>query len=409
MRIAVVSDLHLGFAQGTERGDDSFRNAAEAFSKALAERPDLVLVLGDIFHEKVPKPEVLGQAIEMFKSLRGGMKADAKLINYIKDGKVSVENRVVPPILSIYGTHERRNVGSVNPVHILEKAGLLFYFHASSATVQIGEERIGLHGLSGVPDKYALDSLKKWNPQPFPSMANIIMFHQTFKELIPEVQQNVLKYADLPKGFDLFLLGHIHWAVRDKHPLFETPILIPGSTVRTQLKRIEAKTKKGFYLIRVDRKVKEINFIELQGVREFFYEDMKVDGLKPSEIILQLNEKVSKIIEYHNAPVKPLIRFKLKGKLAEGFIPTDLNFASISKKFTRALIYIDRVKVESARLSERAKLLQDLKSQKISINELGMKLLLQNLKLKDPVQRRKVNQLFELLADNELEKAEAAL
>ena len=40
MRIAVISDLHLGFAWSTERQEDSFRNAREAFSKALAENED---------------------------------------------------------------------------------------------------------------------------------------------------------------------------------------------------------------------------------------------------------------------------------------------------------------------------------------------------------------------------------
>jgi len=72
-------------------------------------------------------------------------------------------------------------------------------------------------------------------------MHNVFMIHQTFRELIPDVRQDAISYANLPPGFSIYILGHIHWRVEDKHPFTDAPIIVPGSTIRTQLRKIEAQ------------------------------------------------------------------------------------------------------------------------------------------------------------------------
>ena len=57
----------------------------------------------------------------------------------------------------------------------------------------------------------------------------------------------------------------------------------------------------------------------------------------------------------------------------------------------KAIVVIDKSKIMSAMLSEKAKLLADLKSNKISIDQLGLDLLAKNLKTKD---KEKVEMLF---------------
>jgi DNA repair protein SbcD/Mre11 len=402
MKIAVISDLHLGFQFGTERGEDAFRNASEAFSKALEEKVDLVLLPGDIFHDKVPKPEVISRAIELFAYLKKIPKI--KVINLKSKEEDQILNQEIPAIITIYGTHERRNPGSVNPVQLLEKAGFLTHLHAESALIEVGKERIGIHGLSGIPDQFAIQAMESWNPQPFPQIPNFLLIHQTFKELIPDVKQNVMSYANLPRGFNLFILGHIHWRVEDKHPFTETPILVPGSTVRTQLRKIEAEREKGFYIININEDKFNISFKNLENVRKFFYEIINVNGKKPSELVTEIQERISIILKTHTKKISPLIRFKLKGVLAEGFLPTDLNFTPIQKKFSeRTILYFDRSKIESSQLGERAKLLYNLKQNKVSVEEIGMKLLLENLKITDPKQAKDMQEIFEKLVEGNLE------
>jgi DNA repair exonuclease SbcCD nuclease subunit len=401
MRIAVISDLHLGFAWGTERQEDSFRNAREAFSKALAEKPDVILLLGDIFHDRVPKPEILAPTIELFAQVKNSLKP-VKILSKVKDKKEEVTTGTIPAIIGIYGTHERRHAYSINPVQTLTKANLIKYLHAESILLNIDGERLGLHGLSGVPEAYAKDALSSWAPTPFPQARNLLLLHQDFKELIPN--PDALSIADLPNDFDLFLLGHIHWRVEDKHPAFKTPILIPGSTVTTQLKDKEAKIKKGFYLIEIKTEM-HIRFIELD-TRPFEYIKIDVNKKRPSDILTEITNALDKKIAYQQGNLKPVYKFKLRGNL-EGFLPTDLNFKSVTNKFKdKAIIFIDKSSISSAELSEKAKLLADLKSNKISIDQLGLDLLAKNLKVKD---RNKLEEIFNLLAEGELEKVESLI
>ena len=60
LKVAVISDTHLGFAYGTERQEDSFINFEQAFNNAVREQPQAILLGGDIFHDRIPKQEILG-------------------------------------------------------------------------------------------------------------------------------------------------------------------------------------------------------------------------------------------------------------------------------------------------------------------------------------------------------------
>ncbi len=402
MKLAVISDLHLGFSYGTEKGEDSFRNAREAFSKALAEKPDLIILLGDIFHDRVPRPEILAPVIELFTQVNKSLKP-VRILSMVKDKKEEIESGTIPAIIGIYGTHERRSIYSVNPIQTLTSANLIHYLHAGSVLLDVNRERLGIHGLSGVPETYARDALRAWSPKPFPNARNLLLMHQDFKELIPNPE--ALSFADLPNGFDLFFLGHIHWHVEDKHPAFKTPILIPGSTIRTQLKDKEAKIKKGFYIVDIKKEI-HIDFKELEKVRPFEYIIIEVDKKKPSEIMAEIAEVLHKRIKYKQGELKPIYKFKLKGEL-DGFLPTDLNFKSMISNFEKkAMVIVDKSDVTSLKLSEKVKLLYDLKAKKLSINQLGLDLLAKNLKVKD---KNRLEIIFDLLADGELERVEKEL
>jgi len=52
MDISIISDTHFGFKWGSERGEDTFENAREAFEKSLD--ADVIILPGDIFDKKYP-------------------------------------------------------------------------------------------------------------------------------------------------------------------------------------------------------------------------------------------------------------------------------------------------------------------------------------------------------------------
>ncbi len=234
MKVAILGDFHFGYPRFYE---DSFIQAERALLKA-DEQADVLLIAGDIFDTRVPKPEVISRAIEIFKKLKH------------------------KPIV-IHGTHERRPKGFVNPVELLCQVGLAENAHGKNVIREIDGEKIAVYGLGGVPEEYAKAAIGALNPQPVEGAFNVFMFHQNLKELM-EMVEHGLYMDDLPPGFDLYIDGHLH-----KHNHLEKGgkfLIIPGSTVMTQIRKEESK--KGFVLY--DTTSRGFEFIEIQ-VRPFYY------------------------------------------------------------------------------------------------------------------------------------------
>ncbi|MCX8200427.1 MAG: metallophosphoesterase family protein [Candidatus Micrarchaeota archaeon] len=214
MKVAILGDFHFGYDRFY---DDSFVQAEQALLRAQDEA-DLLIVAGDIFDSRTPKQEVIARAIEIFRKLH-------------------------KKVIVIHGTHERRPQGFANPVDILVKAGLVESCHAHAVVVELGGEKVAVYGMGGVPEEYAKAALERLAPKPVEGAFNIFMFHQNLKELMPQVE-NGLTMDDLPQGFQLYVDGHLH-----KSHFIEKGgriLLIPGSTVLTQVRR-EEKVK-GFYV-----------------------------------------------------------------------------------------------------------------------------------------------------------------
>jgi DNA repair exonuclease SbcCD nuclease subunit len=407
MKLAFISDLHLGFAFGTERGEESFENADKAFELALKEKPDLVLLGGDIFHDKIPRQEVIGKAIELFTKLNQKLKKVLLLKKITKDKQTIEKKELIPAVIGIWGTHERRHENSTNPVQLLEKAGLMQLLHAESILVEVGYEKIGIHGLSGVPDDYALDALKSWKPEPFENAHNVLMLHQNLAELLP-LETNAISFADLPEKFDFYLLGHFHWHLEEKHPKTKAPILIPGSTVVTQLSQKEATGEKGFFIIDLppEKKLRDIIF-KIIPTRPAHYLLLELYGKKPVEIQFTISQAITKALSLVHS-TKPMIKAKVKGTLAQGFSPSDVNISQIYKDFAgKAILDIDKSDLTAAEAETKTSLLQNLKDKKISLDVLGLELIKKNLQF--PIDMQKLEQLFDFLANEELEKAEGII
>ena len=69
MKISIISDLHLGFGQNTERDNDCFAAFQEAVEKSLD--CDLILLGGDMFDTRVPNTEVFTKSIEILRKAMG--------------------------------------------------------------------------------------------------------------------------------------------------------------------------------------------------------------------------------------------------------------------------------------------------------------------------------------------------
>lgn len=399
MRIAIASDFHIGFAKGSPREKEAFEQAKQAFELALKEKADLILLAGDLFNEATPSQEAWLQMFQLFSLLRKE-KREQQSVSYVKgsERKKFYFNSI--PVISIAGTHEFRSKDFKNALEVLQEAGCLVYLHAAKAELKLNGEKLVVHGMSGVPEKKALDALKMWNPKPEQDAVNILLLHQSIKEFLPFNDDMIASISldNLPQGFDLVIGGHLHWSSQEN--LERKHFLVPGSTVVTQMKRLEATKPKGIYIF--DTKQKNFNFIPLPNQRKFLFEKLEFKDTTIEKIREAVEKKLAEILS--NAKGKPLIKLKLKGTVAKGLSSADINLRPIEEKFReKTLLFID-CDFDEPGFKQKLEQLRQKQLGNKSIAAMGFELLEKNLAETDFKEAFDVKRVFDLLAESEIDK-----
>lgn len=393
MKIAVISDMHFGYAPNKEQEGDPYDAVAEVAEKAAD--ADLFLIPGDIFDMKVPSLETLSRAMEALIWLAAG--EQPKLVKAI--GSKAMPNHPGRRVVAIHGTHERRAEELVNPVQILEKAGFLIHLDRNGIVLEKekskgGEaasrpehEKVAIQGLSGVPDQYTENELLMWDPKPEPGCFNVFMLHQNMTEFMPKQVEHTLGKEKLPEGFDIYLNGHIHRP--EQSTVHGKPLIICGSLVPTQITR--SMETLGFWEIDTSRKPSaKITFIPLEKQRKVFCIDMDEPDKK------QIETEIAKILQ-KGCKKKPVIRVNIRGK-------PDQRLDDIKAKFgDRAFISFKSDYEESPASEGRT-----LEQHRLSVNELGAKLLQDNLKGMG-LDAKLYERVFELLLEGRQDDALNAL
>lgn len=393
-KISIISDLHIGFKRGTEREKDAFEAAKRVFKKARELDSDLVILPGDIFDSRFPRPENWSGLMGLLSTLKDG--DSVKVLEVRNREDVNPEALKGVPVIAIHGTHERRGSGMTNPIEGLEEGGFLIHLHCSSVLLEVGGEKIGIHGMSGVPEKYSKEVLKKWGPKPFDGAYNIFMLHQDLDPYIYNpARPPKLGLENLPEGFDLYVSGHIHW--REETEVMGKPFIIPGSLVPTQLKKKEAEIDKGFYFL--DTEKEEVDFVAVEPPRKFFYREVEAD-----DSLRDVEKKVEKELEEifsGEFDKRSIIRIKLKGKLPEGVDSSDLNLARVRKKYDYlGLISISESFKEKG-VENKIEMLRDARSDELSVDEMGMEIL--RKQLEELGSKIDPDSVFEGLVEGEVE------
>ena len=344
--LLLTSDFHLGYGYNTEREKDCFF----VLEEILKEPADLILFAGDLFDSRVPRLEVLAEAMNFLSKLKE-KKSEAKFIECDKEINKRALHGV--PFISIYGNHERR-ANLINPIQSLEKAGLLINLHCQKIVFELNGEKIAIHGMSYVPEKYSRDVLTEWNPKPVPDAKNILLLHQNIEPFIYSPLEDVnLKISDLPRGFDIILNGHIHF--RNILQIERGKLLMPGSTIPTQLNKKESEIRKGYFILNREVKFKEIK------QRDFYYK------------VAERKEEIEEFLKnLKKSELKPIIKIKIKNTSS-----LDLNI--IEKKYREKGILIFKKEMERSFEKQKTEILR----KQMSAEEYGMKLLKERSKFKD--------------------------
>lgn len=286
MRIGVVSDNHLGYPRFEE---DSYVQAEEALTDASG-KCDVIINAGDVFDTRIPKLETLQKGIEIFK-------------------KVKI------PVYAIYGNHERRTKEMTNPVELLLSADVIKYLHGNSKVFEKNGEKIQILGIGNIPDRYAKEAVdsavKKFVPEE--GAYKILILHQTISEVLKtDGEELSLEYLEnLP--FDLIINGHIHKRMEK----LGGKVLMPGSTVITQLKKDETEPK-GYYIH--DTKTKKSEFVPIK-CREFFHEEMEFENASEEDVRKKVRGRIEELKARNKDAV---VLIKVKGTLKEGLLSSDI-------------------------------------------------------------------------------------
>lgn len=379
MKIAIVSDLHIGYERFAE---DAFKQAKEALEAASA-MADAIIIPGDIFDKRAPKPDAIADALNIFRELsRKKWTASAE----IRGSGTAFTN---VPILAIPGTHERTSAGKENALKLLALAGMLIDISESTAVISSRGENVAVFGLGGISEERVKEKLKELDPKPINGMYSIFMFHQSIYELLP-FNADFIKYEDLPEGFDLYVDGHIHNAVEAK--VHGKPFLIPGSTVLTQMKDAEQGSK-GFILLNTKDSTHE--FIPINS-RKFFSIRLEFKDSSTRHILEKCEEEIKQVILKGTS--KPIIKVHLEGTMQAGLQFGALNLKPITSKYgNEAFIEIDQSKLTIPELAKSIEGIHENKIGDLAIKDLGASFM--NAKLKELAFDNAIDAhgLFELL------------
>lgn len=325
MKLAIISDTHFGYARFEE---DAFLQAERAFLDAQ-EKADGIIYAGDVFDTKIPRLETIHRVIDILRKVR-------------------------IPVYTIHGNHERRSRDMVNPVELLAQMGLLRHLHGEAALFEKNGEQVQIFGLGNVPEEFAQLALQKALETFAPSSSafKVLVLHQSIRDLIPFAEDEISTEDLESLPFDLIINGHIH----SHHVLMKGRLLIPGSTVITQLKK-EEMFSRGYVLY--DTQKRRHEFIPI-ACRPFFFEELVFQDGIPTEIRERVTRRAQELRAQHPSA---LIRIVISGTLKEGFQNSDLNLETDG-------IFIDN-HLAQASLKANLEKIRQLREEKLSVKEIA--------------------------------------
>ncbi len=303
------------------RKDDSFATFAEVFELAAAQRADLVLLGGDLFHDNKPSRRTVVRTMKILSAACLGDRPIA--FRVLSDqradfaaGRVNFESphhNVGLPVFTIHGNHDDpAGADGLSAVDILSSASLVNYFgrakiagegagkvRVAPVLLQKGATKIALYGLGNLRDErlariFATPNSVEWvRPAPAPGAGaggadgaepedwfSLLVLHQNRIPHGPGAK-NYVREGHLARFLDLVVWGHEHECLADPWESVEGAgafsVLQPGSSVATALSEGEAKRKHAVLLEVAGSQWRTVKY-PLETVRPFAFGSVALAG-----------------------------------------------------------------------------------------------------------------------------------
>jgi len=302
-KFAHIADCHIGAFTDQVLRDLSLEAFKKTMDVCIQEKVDFILITGDLFHSNIPDMFLANEAV--------------KIMRKIKDKGI--------PIYVIYGSHDY-SVNETSLIDILESAGLI----KKVVKGEINENQLDLHyfedpktnakltGISGRKrslDKEYFDILNRESLEKETGF-KIFAFHAAIAELKPEnlASMVAIPISYFPSNFDYYAGGHIHKNIIEKLPNYQN-IVYPGTIFAGYPRDLEDSAngiKRGFCIVKFDKKVEEITFHEIE-LCDYLYNEYDLTNKNSLQAQLELIEELDKL----NVENK-IVLIKIKGELSGG-------------------------------------------------------------------------------------------
>jgi len=302
MKFAHLADCHIGGWREEELRGLSVECFRKAIDIAIEENVGFVLICGDLFNTSLPQIDLI--------------KETAAILNNLKERDINVY--IIP------GSHDYSPSGKTM-LDVLEKAGLVnnvMKFNDNQLIFtedKIGVKITGLYGRRSGLERIDYASLEKAHLEKEPGF-KIFMFHTALEEFKPKDLDAVEgeSYTNLPKGFQYYAGGHVHYIFDIKKEGFGL-IVYPGPTFPNSFKELE-ELKHGYCCI-VDDKLNLRRIpIKLKDIESF---QIDVTNMYPDEARQHIKNEINK----KNIKNK-IVTLRVFGQLSSGKV-SDINFRDI--------------------------------------------------------------------------------
>lgn len=258
MKIIHLADVHLGWVRDRFLRQAEDRALKETLTVIEKERPDLVIIAGDLFDSNIPPIARVTTAAEFLRRLK----------------EIGVE------VCMIYGSHDFSPTRSTM-VEVLAKAGLIKVVEGPMKVRGIYLD--GAHGLMG-----ALEVRKfPRKAEPPKDMPSVFVFHSAVAEAVrgkffmPDEQ--MLPASSLPRGFTYYAGGHVHkkveWSFEGRQLAYPGPLFI-GYGLDDLQGYLEGE-ERGFYIVELEPF--SLSYKRIKPV-EGRYLEVDANGLSPEEV-----------------------------------------------------------------------------------------------------------------------------
>lgn len=310
-----------------DRREDHLHCFTEVMEYAKKERPDIVLIGGDVFDTIRPSNATRAKVMNLFRSL---YEANIKIfvVSGHHDTPRSIEEGASP--LAVYG-----NSGYI---HFFENPS-----EPECVTLEVDGNKISILGLSHNPLHQAgEDPMSKLQVKP-EGRFNILLTHSPIQGFGGWIgNEPVIRTSSIPEGFQLVVAGHFHNHQSKKFG--GTEIVYPGSTERASF--AEEEEDKGFVWLEFNKDVLSKEFMKTSARP---HRTLRVEF--PSENPIEtIKEEVKKLVD-----PELVLRIRLFGKATLENLSSYKRAAILSfcqDKFFHSFVEEDEVSVQSTNTLE---------------------------------------------------------